>query len=218
MPHARALHRREAFLLQRAALMRRASWGLQRTANFRVAHARAPLRWLSLGRRRRARACCTRAPCRAGCGRPMSYASALPRREAFLLRRAAVVRRGGRGLQRTAGFRVARARVRHCHGCLSGGGAARELSARACAGPHWLWLDYVMYKTTTRARSLSSSACGRGATCQQRPPTHHRLSRGMRAPEISLGRKHSTEACCARARCRACYGWSVPYVEKRHRR
>ena len=200
MPDARTLHRREAVLLQRVALVRCASWGLQRTADFRVAHARAPLRWLSLGRRRRTRAVCTRAPCRAGCGRPMPYASTLPRREASLLRRAVVVRRASCGLQHTADFCVAHTgaplrwlslgsrrstracctrvpcctgviypnpmqrrrigkrplslsappwydvpaaasnaqptfashmRTRRCAGCLSGGGAARELAARA---------------------------------------------------------------------------------------
>ena len=127
IPYSRALHRREAFLLQRAALVRRASCGLPHTTDFRVALARAPLRWLSLGSRRRTRACCTCVPCRAGCGQPMSYARALPWREASLLRCAAVVRRASWGLQRTADFCVAhtRAPLR----CMSLGS---RRSTRAC--------------------------------------------------------------------------------------
>ena len=77
-----------------------------------------------------ARKLAVRAPCNAGCGRPMHYKRALHRREASLLWRADVVRRGNYGLQEAASFRVAW-RVRHCARCLLGGGAARKLAARA---------------------------------------------------------------------------------------
>ena len=48
--HGRALHRRKASLLPCKTVVRRPSCDLQRTAGFRVTDARAPLRWLCLGR------------------------------------------------------------------------------------------------------------------------------------------------------------------------
>ena len=47
----RGLHRREAIFLRCKTLVRRASYGFQRTAGFRAANASAPLRCLSLGGR-----------------------------------------------------------------------------------------------------------------------------------------------------------------------
>ena len=67
----RALHRREASLYPRAAVVRRASCGLQELAGFRAARATARLRSLPLGMRRSMNACCARAPCRAGSNRTM---------------------------------------------------------------------------------------------------------------------------------------------------
>ena len=55
--YERTLHRREASLLQCKTVVRRASCDLQHTPGLRVAHERAPLRWLSLGRWRHTRAC-----------------------------------------------------------------------------------------------------------------------------------------------------------------
>ena len=49
--HGRTLCRRTASLLHCKTVVRRARCGLQSTIGFRVARARAPLRWLSLGRR-----------------------------------------------------------------------------------------------------------------------------------------------------------------------
>ena len=49
-------------------------------------------RSLLLERRRSTRACCARAPCRAGCGQLDSYTRTLPRQEASLVRLAAVAR------------------------------------------------------------------------------------------------------------------------------
>ena len=57
----RTPHRREASLLRRAAVVRRASCSLQRQAGCRVCSASAQARSLSLGRRRSTRACCARA-------------------------------------------------------------------------------------------------------------------------------------------------------------
>ena len=66
--HGRTLCRRTASLLHYKTVVRRARCGLQSTIGFRVARARAPLRWLSLGRRRSTRGCRAHAPCRADCG------------------------------------------------------------------------------------------------------------------------------------------------------
>ena len=52
----RALYRREVSLLPRAAVVRRASFGLQESSGFAVARATAPLRSLPLGMRRSTRA------------------------------------------------------------------------------------------------------------------------------------------------------------------
>ena len=91
--------------------MRRASCSLRRQPSFWVARARAPLRWLSLGRRRSTRAFRARTPCRAGCGRLRHRERALHRRNASLLRCKTVVRRATCGLQSTAGFCAAHARA-----------------------------------------------------------------------------------------------------------
>ena len=74
-----------------------------------MARASAPLRSLSLGRRRSTRVCFVTAPCRAGCGRFMHYERPLHRREASLLRCADVVRRASRGHPEPAGICVGRA-------------------------------------------------------------------------------------------------------------
>ena len=111
----------------------------------RVSHAaQACLRSLSLGRGRITQACCVRAPCRAGYGRATLYRRAPRRREASLLRHAAVVRRASCGLQRQASAACLARRRRTCTLCLSGGGAARKLAAHArCAA-----LDMVGLRPT----------------------------------------------------------------------
>ena len=67
-------------------------------AGFRVTRAYAPLRSLSLTRRRSTRACGVRAPCRAGCDRLVPYERALHRQRASVLRCKTVVRRASCGL------------------------------------------------------------------------------------------------------------------------
>ena len=74
------------------------------------------------------RACCARAPCRAGCDRTTDDKISLHRREVSLLRCKTVVRRASCGLQHAAGFRGTH---RHCAGCLSRSDKTRELAARA---------------------------------------------------------------------------------------
>ena len=111
MAYIRVLHRIEASLFRRAAVVRRASCGHERAADFGVARARAPLLWLSLGRRCSTRFFCHRPSCRANFGRPASDVRVLHRAEASLFRRVAVVRRARCGLQRAAGIDAARARA-----------------------------------------------------------------------------------------------------------
>ena len=104
----RAPRRRETSLLRCRTFVRHSSNGLQCAAGFRVAQARAPLRWLSLGRWRNTHACRARATCRAGCDRSTYHEIVLHRRKASLFRRKTVVRRASCGFQCTAGIRVAR--------------------------------------------------------------------------------------------------------------
>ena len=89
----RALRWREASFLRRAPVARRARCGVRRQAGAacHVVHARR--RSLSLGRRRATPACCARAPCWGGFGRPTPYERAPRWRKASLLRRTLVVRR-----------------------------------------------------------------------------------------------------------------------------
>ena len=217
MRYAKALNRREAFVLQRAALGRRASCSLQRTADVCVAHAHAPLRWLSLGRWRRTRACCL-------CAVPHWLVVSL----CYMQGHCTGERPLSFGAQPWCDVPAEASSAQptfawHACKCVTVMDVSREeaphpIFLRARAGPRLLWLDYAICKTTTPTRGLFTSVRGLGATCQLRPPSHSRLSRGMRARQIPLGRKRSTEACCASARCRAGYGWYVPYVEKPHRR
>ena len=108
-------------------------------SSFRVARARAPLFYLSLGRTRSTRSCHARAPCRAGFDRSTHVVQTLHRWEITLLRCKTVVRRAICGLQRTAAFCVACA----CAPlrCLSLG---RRQSTQAC-----------------RARTPCRAGCGR---------------------------------------------------------
>ena len=137
-------------------------------------------RSLSLGRRCSTRACCTRAPCRAGFGRSTSFGRALRCREASLLRRAPVVRRASCGLQRQASAACRAAHARRRSLSLGGGRTTRAHCARAM--PCWLWLAHALSKDTALAKGLSPSVRVCGATCQLRRPTPNqgRLSRSAR--------------------------------------
>ena len=107
----RAPRRREASLLRCRTFVRHSSNGLQCAAGFRMAHARAPLRWLSLGGWRTTHACHARATCRASCDWSTYHEIVLNRRKASLFRRKTVVRRASCGFQCTAGIRVVRERA-----------------------------------------------------------------------------------------------------------
>ena len=129
--HTHILHRWKASLFLCKTVVRRASCDLQRAAGTRIARARAPLCWLSLGRWQNTQAGCARALCYAGCGWITHYGRTLHRRKVPLVRCKTLVRRASCGLQHAAGFRVAHARDRHCAGCHSGGGEIRKVAARA---------------------------------------------------------------------------------------
>ena len=87
--------------------------------------------------------------------------------------------------------------------CLWGGGAALELAARA-RRTALVVVGLVSKKGAASARGLSPSTCGCGATCQLRP--QRQASAACRTAQarrrsLSLGRRRSTQACCARAPC-----------------
>ena len=82
-------------------------------------------------RRRSTRACCVRAPCRAGCGRLIPHEGNLRWREASLLRRATVVQRASYGVRRQASSARIAQRTRAGARCLWEGDAALEPAACA---------------------------------------------------------------------------------------
>ena len=86
---------------------------------------------------------------------------------------------------------------------------------RARAVPRWAWSFHALYESTAPARGLSLSVQDHTATCQLRPPTHSRLSRGAHVSEPlrspALRRRRSTRACDACALCRAGCTRSTPY-------
>ena len=128
------LRHRDGPIPRCTAVLRHASCGLQRAAGVPVcAHANAPPRALSLGRRRVTSACDARALRRGGLSRPMPYESSLRQRDGPLPPCTAALGLASSGLQKAAGLRVY-ARQNATALSLSGGGAARALMARAhCA-------------------------------------------------------------------------------------
>ena len=163
------------------AVVRRASCGLQRQASAACHAAQARLRSLSLGRRRSTRACCARAPCRAGCGRLYAYEGhcAGERPLSFGARPWCDVPAAASNAKPAP--LVAR-RTRAGARCLWGGGAALELAARARRAA-LVVVGSSPTKERCTARGLSPSARGRGATCQLRPPTpsQRRVARAAQA-------------------------------------
>ena len=143
----------------------------------------APLRSLSLGRRRSTRACDARAPCRAGCSRSDAYGRHCTEREASLLRRKAVLRRASRGLHTAAGLRVQRASAP-----LRSLSLGRRRSTRACDA------------RAPRRAGCSSLRTMEGHCCSERP-----LSFGARPwCDVPCGLQHSARLCVCSARARHC--------------
>ena len=207
--YGKTLHRREASLLPCKTVVRRASCDLQRTAGFRVADARAPLRWLCLGRWQNTRACRARAPCRAALaavdpctteghctgGRPLSF-GASPRCD---------VRAVTSNAQPAFAWHE---RKPHCAGCLSGCGETRELAVRAHRAA-LVVIVYARHNGSASAEGLSLSVQGRGATCELWPPTRSRYPCGTRASAtaVAVSREVAKHASLPRARAVSHWLW-----------
>ena len=130
VPYVRKLHQREASLSWCKTVVQRVGSILQRAAGDCEAHASAPLRWLSVGRRRSTRACDARAPCRAGCGRCMPLKRHCTSAELLPL----IARPCSGVLAAPSNEQPAfvwRTQARHCVGSLWGGGAPRAFATRA---------------------------------------------------------------------------------------
>ena len=173
-----------------------------------MAYASAPLRSLSLGRRRSTRACCARAPWCAGGGRPLYDEGALYWREAAVLQRAAVVGRANYGLHESAGFRVARASAP-----LRSLSLRRRRSTRACRAPCCACVPCCAGR--------DGPCLIKGHCAGERPlffgsqpwcdvPAGASKNQGFRVARasaplrlLSLGRRRSTRASCCCARCAA---------------
>ena len=201
---ARAPRCREAALLQRALVMRRANCGHQCAAGLGVARTRAPLRWLSLGRRRSTRAFYARATCRAGCGLPMAHVRILHRREAssFDARPWCDVPAAATNAQLALAWH---ARERHCAGCLSGGSTARKSSGRVpCRAGCGRSVFPKKLLGRRQASQFRHVPAVQRARCGLKRAAGFGVARA-RAPLrwLSLGRVCSTRVFCALAPCRA---------------
>ena len=99
-PYRRVPHRQGTRLFRCKAVLRRASCGIQLTADLPVCtRAIAPLRSLSMERRHSTRACDARALYRAGCSRSVSYERPSHRQEASIIQCKVVLLRASYGLQ-----------------------------------------------------------------------------------------------------------------------
>ena len=121
---------------------------------------------LSLGRRRSTRACCPRAPCRAGCSRRRRQAegSALARG----LFPSACARGATCELQPPT---PSQRRVSRAAQALSWEETQHSKLLRARAVSRWLRSAHTLKVITLPAKGLSPSARARGAECRRRPPT-----------------------------------------------
>jgi hypothetical protein len=150
----------------------------------------------------------------------MSCRKVTHRREGSLFWRAAVVRRASCGLKLQASAAWLARRGRVGARCLSGGDAALELASRARGAA--MVMALALLKNAVTARYSSPSVRGRVATCQLRPPTSskRRVARAAQARRcsLSLGRRRSTLACFACARCRAGCDRFVSRRKMPHRR
>ena len=185
----RAQRRRDACLPRRALVVRRASCGLQRQASapvLRAAAAGAPALAVS-GWKRSTRACCARAPCRAGWDRPMRVRRAMHQRKTCPLRRAPVVRRVSCGFQRQASAACLARRRRACARCL---GVETQHSSLLCARRAAL----VVISPYGNIRALRP----RVASLLRRTPVVRRPSCGLQRQASAAGLARRRRAC---ARC-----------------
>ena len=124
-----------------------------------MARANAPLRSLSLERRRSRRAFCACASCRAGRGRLTHEARALHRRDplSFGVRTCCDVPATASQRQNQLAF-AWHTRARHCARCLWGEGAARDPAERTCRAAVIVVASYSMQEHCTGDRPLSVDA------------------------------------------------------------
>ena len=197
----KTLRRQEASLPRHAPVVRRASCGLQHHASAACHSAHAHLRSLCLGRRRSSRACYARA-----------------RRGALDVLGSPFVE-GRRAGERHLSFGVrpwcdvpaaassakpaprATQRRRTCALSVWGGGAARELATCARRAALVVLGRHCVEERCAGERPLSFG-CGRGATCQLRPPTpsQRRVSLSAGAPALSVSGEEAQHASLLRAR------------------
>ena len=206
--YARALHRREACFPRRALVVRRASCKLQCQASAACRAAQARLRVCArclLGGGAALELATARAPCRTDCGLSMP-----PTKSTASVR----------GLSCSARDRGTTCKLRtpsqSKHACHAANARRRSLSLkmrcsiRACycahAVPRWLWSVHTSCKGTAPARGMFLSAHARGAMCNLRSLTSSQCRESSCAAQarlrsLSLGRRDSAQASCARAPC-----------------
>ena len=182
--------------------------------DFHVVRAGAPLRSLSLERRRSTRACRARARCRAGCGRFMNYIRPLHQREASLLCET-VVRCARCFLPHSRDFEW-RAHERATTFTVSWEEAQHASLPRARAAPRRLWSVITLHKATAPAIGLSLSVQYRGATCRLRSPAQSAFASHARerATALAVSGVEAKHASMARARAMLCWLWSVLTLHK----
>ena len=210
------LRQRDRPFLQCTAVLRHASRCLQRAVDLRVcAHANAPLRYLSLGRRRNTRACGVRAPRCAGCSRPMPFGRTLHQREVSILRCSTVLPRASRGLERAAGLRVCAHAIAPLRSLSLG--RRRSMRTRGVGAPRRAGGNRSMpFGCPLRQRDHLLPRCTavlRHASCCLRRTAGLRVCSYAIAPfrSLSLWRRRSTCACGVRAPRRAGLSQCMPF-------
>ena len=166
---------------------------VSRTARLRVcAHAIAPLRSLSLGRKRSTRACGPRTSRYAGRSRLVPYGRALHQREASLFRCKTVVQRAGRGLPHSpylAHIRKPTARETKA-GAWHHGLAPNERALTLARRPSRVG-GKIQTRAARQARLLrllhTQSACGGRSLAHMRKPA------ARRRPHWHVGARPCTE-------------------------
>ena len=174
-----------------------------------MARASAVLRLLFLGRRRSSRDWCARAVLRC-----LWSAHALSKDTALTSGLSPSAR--GRG----ATYQLRPPRISRCSRSTRKPATALAVSReeaqyasllRARAVPRWLWSVGALRKEIAPTSGLYSSARGRGATYQLRPPIISRCSRGTRerVTALAVSREEAQHASLLRARTVPGWLWSI---------
>ena len=170
MPYGRAVHEREAALLQRAAVLSCASCGVHFVSQLaRVSRLCANALPLFREKAQHARLPLVRAANCAGCGHFIPSGREVHAQETAILRCKAVNPRASYGVHFVS--RLAHV-ARLCATALAVAGeeAQHARLPRARAAPRWLWSLRALRKGTARARGRPSSVEGRAPTNQLRRP------------------------------------------------